>query len=122
MGKAPRLAADFSADLYLSSSKCPTSFEWKATVTNKGSIGAPAGALVTLYSGTAPNGTKLAETPLTKALLPGQSETVTFTVPVTKDVPYYVEVNGKTTAGPSIRDCLATNDIATFSNPSCGKD
>ena len=121
-GKAPRLAADFAADLYLSSAKCPTSFEWKATVTNKGSIGAPAGAPVTLFSGVSPSGTKIAESNLTKALLPGQSEVVTFAVPVQKGQSYYVEVGGKTAAGPIIKDCLATNNTTSFSNASYEKD
>ncbi len=121
-GKAPRLAVDFVADLYLSTLKCPNDYEWKATITNKGSIGAPAGAVVTLFSGTAPSGTKLAEKSLTKALLPGQSEVITFEVPITTGKAFYVEVSGKTSGGVEIKECLANNNVASFAGAACGKD
>jgi hypothetical protein len=66
---------------------CPEEITLQARVTNQGSLGVPAGVVVSFFLGATAPGTTLGTSHTANALLPGQSEVVDMVVPIRGQTP-----------------------------------
>lgn len=118
-GKGVYNAPDLRVDLEVSTIPCPNAIELRARVKNAGALGVAAGVKVRFFAGTDQNGTLLGEKATTKALLPGQSEVVTFTQPTAANIAnFYVLVDGADAAG-TVNECLEDNNGGSAGGVRC---
>jgi hypothetical protein len=121
-GKASYNAADLLVSLTALVNQCPTTLSLVATVKNGGSLGVPAGVVVSFYEGTSPGGTFLGTATTTKALLPGASEALTITTPgLTEAASYYVVVDADQGGESKFNECIETNNTGAVLDVVCGK-
>ena len=117
-GKAIFNAPDLVVSLEAALDQCPNALRLRAHVKNAGSLGVAEGLSVAFYRGTAPNGILLGEAVTPKALLPGESVVVEWTIALggagAADATYYVTIDD-----PSLVDeCIETNNTGGVD---CGK-
>lgn len=119
-GKGAFNAPDLRVDLSVSTQPCPAGIELRARVKNAGSLGVAAGVRVAFYSGPDNTGTLLHESMTTKALLPGESELVTFVVGLSASTgsSFFVNVDGSGTAGV-VNECSEGNNGGAAGSIAC---
>lgn len=110
-------AADLAIDLSIGLGSCESGLVvLQARVTNPGALGVAPGALVEFFEGTDASGTALGSATTSIALLPGQSTTVTLSIPapqVKKD--YFTRVDGT----GAIEECDESNNTAATTGVDC---
>lgn len=115
-------APDLKVDLEVRTTTCPSALLLKAKVSNHGSLGVKAGVNVEFFLGTDATGTSLATKTTTKALLPGESESVEYSFPTTGQTPpfsFYVVVDGGSTSASTITECDETNNESSAAEIAC---
>ncbi len=119
-GKGVYNAPDLRVDLEVSTASCPNAIDLRARVKNAGALGVPAGVKVRFYLGTNASGTLLAEKATTKALLPGESEVITFSFQTgqSQGGAFFVDVEGMTPTG-AVNECLTDNNSASAGGVRC---
>lgn len=121
-GKASYNAADLQVSLAALVDQCPSTVVLQATIKNGGSLGVPAGVLVSFYEGTPPNGTSLGLASTSFPLLPGASEVVTLPIQGKYgESSYYVVVDADVSGIGSINECIENNNTAIVHGELCGK-
>lgn len=116
-------APDLVVDLAVLTGGCPDSLTLQATVGNKGSLGVAAGVKVAFYDAKV-GGMSLGEKSTSKALLPGETETISLDAVVSDKAPplaFHVEVDGATGGMSSIDECLEDNNDAAVDGVTCPK-
>jgi len=114
---APNLTVSLSA----STASCPAAIELRAKVTNKGTLGVNAGVAVTFSMGNEGAGPSIGTLTTTRALLPGESEVVTFKQPDDKVTgAFYVVVDGASAlASMAVNECKEDDNSASASAVRC---
>jgi hypothetical protein len=111
-------APDLALDLEISTAGCPGALTLKARIKNLGSQGVPAGISVRFYAGKDATGDLLLTTTSTKALLPGESETVSAPFTVTGKAPPY-QFFAVVDDGNAVDECNEANNGATAGGIAC---
>lgn len=91
----------------------------RAIVQNLGEAALPAGVVVGLYQGTAPNGTQLATTATTRALYSAESETLFFPESLDPSLKFYAVVDDGGAPHPSWVECRANNNTSPTITAAC---
>jgi hypothetical protein len=92
--------------------------ELRARVSNQGALGVPMGAEVSFYRGTDATGAFLGTATTTMPLLPGQSETVSITIPAPiGDSDYFAEVDGS--GALTVAECDDSNNTDLTTEAGC---
>jgi hypothetical protein len=121
-GKASFNAADLQVSLAALVDQCPDTITLQATVKNGGSLGVPAGVVVSFYEGSPPGGAFLGSKATSLPLLPGASEVVSFPTPGKFDqVSYYAVVDADASGLGAINECIEDNNSAVVAGDLCGK-
>jgi hypothetical protein len=121
-GKASYNAVDMQVSLAALVDQCPATIGLQATIKNGGSLGVPAGVVVSFYEGTPPNGVLLGSKATTQPLLPGGSESVILEAPGKfGDASYYVVVDADGSGIGSVNECIEDNNSAVVAGDLCGK-
>ena len=116
-------APDLTVDLSIAVDPCLTGMlELRARVSNRGDLGVAAGVDVRFYEGTDATGPLLGTATTSVPLLPGNSTTVTLTLPAPAGLTdYYVEVDGGL-ASSAVGECNESNNGDTLLQTGCGID
>jgi hypothetical protein len=121
-GKGSYNAVDLVVSLAALVDQCPVTLSLQATVKNNGSLGVPAGVVVSFYEGTPPNGDLLGTATTTKALLPGGSEALTLAIPGKLDlVSYFAVVDADASKLGQVEECIEDNNTSVVNGELCGK-
>ncbi|MBI4701276.1 MAG: hypothetical protein HY744_08975 [Deltaproteobacteria bacterium] len=118
----PTNAADLVVSLGALLGQCPASIALEAYVQNKGSLGVPAGVVVSFFEGVAPGGKYLGEAKTAKLLLPGDSEKVGLVVAAPPaPASYYAVVDADQNGQGVVEECVEGNNTGAISAVSCAK-
>jgi len=116
---APDLAVDSALDLTLGTAQCPATLTLAVRVWNRGAVLVAPGLPVALHAGAA-TGARVAIVRTVGAIIPGSSETVTFSFPApAAPQDYTVVANEDETGQPVVGECDTTNNAASVTAARC---
>jgi hypothetical protein len=104
-------------------SACAAPAVLTVSVRNIGLASLPMGVAVNLYKGATVTGMPIGQVTTTHALLPGQTEPLTFTVPAAtgSDTDTYIAQIDNPAAMPTFHECNTTNDTSNPATASCSQ-